>query len=228
MKSLLALLAAAALLPILAHAQQTESPEAQSQNPTQAGAVPRPAGSPSLSGSEAASTVPLPGETLPASPALEKPLPLMPEDIGPNGAAPKGKHGKGAKGGNGQPGAAATPPKATFDVERDIRARIHIRLAETQAEREPQLLAEWYAAHQTTTDPDRRTALIKYYTDLAAAIVKIDPTVATQANNRKQAAIERLHNARLGDEPPPQDPFATPPPPTESQNPPTPDTVDGY
>ncbi len=226
MKSLLALLAAVALLPIAARAQQTQSPEAASLNPTQATPTPGPAGSPALSGSEAASAVPLPGEAIPASPTLEKPLPLMPENIPSSGQGGHRKGGKSASG--GEPGAAATPPKSTLDVEQDIRVRIHLRIAQTQALNDPKIQADWYAAHQTRTDPDRRVALTKYYNDLAALIIKIDPSVAKQADARRQSAIDRLHYTHLGDEIPDVDPFATPPPPAEGQNPPSPDTVSGY
>jgi hypothetical protein len=225
MKSLLALLAAAALLPIAARAQ-TKAPEATALNPTQASpsATPAPAASPAVSGSEAASVVPLPGEAIPATPALEKPLPLMPENI-PPGAQSSGQHHHGA---GGEAGGAATPAKDTFGVERDVRAHIHYRMAETQAENEPKIQADWYAAHQTRTDPDRRVALTKYYDDLTAEIVRIDPTVARQADLRHITAIDRLHYAHLGDQPPDQDPFAAPAPATqESQNPPTLDTDTG-
>jgi hypothetical protein len=225
MKSLLALLAATALFPMAVRAQQTESPEAAAQNPTQASpaaAPAAPAASPAVSGSEAASVVPLPGEAVPSAPSLEKPLPLMPENI-PPGAQPSGHHHGGNAGGG------ATPPKDTFGVESDIRGRIHFRVAEIQAQNEPRIQADWFAAHQTRNDPDRREALTKYYNDLTAEIVKIDPTVAHQADVRRIAAIDRLHYAHLGDEPPDQDPFAAAPPAAvESLNPPAQDTETGY
>jgi hypothetical protein len=229
MKSLLALLAVLALLPMAARAQQTQSPEAQSQNPTAAAAAPRPASSPELSGSEAASTVPLPGQSVPASQSLEKPLPLMPETMPPGAAEPAGRHRKGAEGqAGGAAGTSGTESKNTFDVEQDIRGRIHIRIAETQAENESRIQADWLAAHETRTDPARRAALTKYYTDLAAEIEKIDPTIIQQAESRKEAAIDRLHYAHLGDEPPDFDPYGTPAPAGESQNPPSQDTINGY
>jgi len=216
-----------------ARAQQTQSAEAQSQNPTPAGAVPRPGSSPEISGSEAASAVPLPGEAVPAAPALEKPLPLMPENMPPGATGPSGRHGKGGKGqsggqAGGEAGTSGTASKNTFDVERDIRLRVHIRIAETQAENEPKIQADWLAAHETRTDPDRRTALTKYYTDLTAELEKIDPTVTQQVEARKVSAIDRLHYAHLGDEPPEFDPYGTPAPAVENQNPPAQDAINGY
>jgi hypothetical protein len=153
----------------------------------------------------------------------------MPETIPSGSAGPSGRHGKGAKAeSGGEAATSGTASKNTFDVERDIRLRVHLRMADTQAENDPKIQADWLAAHETRTDPDRRTALTRYYTDLTAEVEKIDPTIAQQADARKASAIDRLHYAHLGDEPPELDPFGTPPPPQEGQNPPSPDTVNGY
>jgi len=219
MKSLLVLLAAAASLSLLALGQAGTG----SASPSPAAASPAPAAAPSLTGSAAASGVPLPGQ--PGGPVLDKPMPLMPEPI-PSGdeAAGAGQPGRGGR--TRKSGPAASPggsPTNTFDVEQDIRIHIRIRKAETIASSDPQIEADWLAAHATRTDPDRRAAFTKYYNDLFARVARIDPTIAQRADLRRQDAIDRLHYTHLGDEPPELDPFATPPPAAEGPNPPTTD-----
>jgi hypothetical protein len=226
MKSLLVLLAVAASLSLLALAQSVE-PAVGSANPAPAAGSPAPnAAAPSLSGSDAAAGVPISGQS--AGPTLEKPMPLMPETI-PASSAP-GKSGKSGKGGKsrkaGGAGASASPgasPTGTFEVEQDIRLRIRIREAQTRALNDPDIQADWAAAHHTRSDPARRIALTLYYNHLYDRMSKIDPTIADRANARKQAAIARLYYVRLGEDAPSEDPFATPTPPAEGPNPPSED-----
>lgn len=216
MKSLLLLLAIAAL-PLATHAQAPAGPAPAP------GASPTPA-APVITGSEAASGVPLPSETIPPAPALDKTLPLMPEQIPPSAQSEtgRGKHGKGKNA--GEAGAGSTPATGTFAVEHSIRDRVNLRIAETKARNNARIQADWAAAHETRTDPDRQAAFTKYYTDLTALIIQIDPTVAEQANARFETTIARLHYNRLGDLPPDNDPFATPAPEAQGPNPPANDT----
>jgi len=224
MKSLLILLAAAASLSLLALAQSVE-PGVGSANPSPAAGSPPPnAAAPSLSGSAAAAGVPMPGQS--TGPTLEKAMPLMPETM-PASSEPSGKSGKGGKGGKSRrSGASASPgasPTGTFEVEEDIRIRTRIREAQTRAFNEPDIQADWVAAHHTRSDPARRVALTLYYNHLYDRMIKIDPTIADRANARKQAAIARLYYVRLGEDAPSEDPFATPTPPAEGPNPPSAD-----
>ncbi len=216
MKSLLILLAAAASATLFAIAQ--------SANPFPAAGSPSPtgSGSPTAPGNTgpAASSVPLPGQ--PAGPTLEKNIPLIPEP-GPYGAGGPngGKSGKSRKSGrshaNASPGAS---PHGTFEVEQDIRLHIRIREAQTRAVNEPAIRADWVAAHETRTDPERRAALTVYYNHLYDRMIQLDPSIATLANVRRQSAIFRMHYARLGDIVQADDPFATPAPAAGGKNPP--------
>jgi hypothetical protein len=213
MKSFLALLAigAFASFPVIAFGQGA--------SPSPAPAAGMVSGSGGSAGSDA-SMVPLPAQGLPTPPAqnLEKNMPLIPQAVAP--AA--GKPGKAKK--SGQLGANGSPaPRNTFAVESDIRIRVKLRIAETQAMDAPEMKAQWVAAHATKDDPDRRAALEKYYNHLYDRIIKIDPSITENANIRRTATIQRLHYSRLGDLPPSDDPYATPPPASEGVNPPVQD-----
>jgi hypothetical protein len=212
MKSFLILLAAMAALAALGVASLPAL--AQSAGPSPAAASPTPAPTPAANTGASASSVPLPGQ--PSGPALEKSLPLMPEPL-PAGAGSPGPRARGRKSGkpNAAPGAS---PTNTFDVEQDIRLHIRIRQAETHVLNDPRTQADWVAAHETRTDPDRRAALTVYYNHLFDRMIKLDPTIADRVNARRQAVIIRMHYARLGDEPPSEDPFATPAPDTTGKN----------
>jgi hypothetical protein len=101
--------------------------------------------------------------------------------------------------------------------------RIRMRDAQTRADNDPAVQADWVAVHNTRTDPARREALKVYYNHLYDRMIQIDPLIAAVANARRQAAITRMYYTRLGDEAP-DNPFATPAPSsdTEGQNPPPP------
>jgi hypothetical protein len=227
MKSLLLLLAAAAFVSaaVIGYAQT----EGASANPSPAqGSPPPDAAAPSPDNNSpggAASLVPLPAAPAPSpqpgTPALENNMPLIPETVTTGGGKP-GKGGKSRKSGgshaNASPGSS---PHETFQVEEDIRVRVRLRQAQTEAMNAPEMQAEWAAAHSTRTDPQRRAALTDYYNHLYDRIIKIDPSIAANANLRRQAIITRMHYARLGDLPPSDDPYATPTPPASGKNPPS-------
>jgi len=150
-------------------------------------------------------------------------MPLIPENV----QAGSEKAGKGGKAGKGrrseEPGAKAAPsgsPRNTFEVEEDIRMRVRLRRAATQAVSDPDIQADWVAAHETRSDPARRAALKVYYNHLYDRIIKIDPAIAVSANLRREALLARLIYARLGDLPPSDNPYATPVPEAEGPNPP--------
>jgi hypothetical protein len=145
-------------------------------------------------------------------------MPLIPQAVAPAAGKPVKAKKSGQAGANGSPA-----PRNTFAVESDIRIRIKLRIAGTQAMAAPELKAQWVAAHATKDDPDRRAALEKYYNNLYDRIIKIDPSIAENANIRRTAIIQRLHYARLGDLPPSDDPYATPAPASEGVNPPVQD-----
>jgi hypothetical protein len=223
MKRFLLLLAAAASLSILAIAQN---------------AVPAPSPATTSgtgSASEAASVVPLPAITVPdtvpsPTPSNASGMPLMPEPIPSTSptAEKRGKGGKTAKGGEesrgGRPGASpGGSPTGTFATELDIRMRLRMRIAETQAINEPDIWALWVAAHKQRSDPALRTALTAFYNTLYDRMIKIDPTIADRANNRRDGSLNRLYYTHLGEEDPYElDPYATPAPAaaTEGANPP--------
>jgi hypothetical protein len=155
-----------------------------------------------------------------AAPDLEQTMPLIPENM-PAGSGKAGKGGKGHR--SGEPGARPSPsgsPKNTFEVEADIRTRVRLRNAETLAVNEPDIHAYWVAAHETRSDPARRAALTVYYNHLYDRMIKFDPTIATNANLRRQAILGRLVYARLGDLLPSDNPYATPVPDSMGKNPP--------
>jgi hypothetical protein len=173
----------------------------------------------------AASSVPLPAQ--PSGPNLEQSMPLMPENVPPGtesggGGRKSGKHKGGIPGPWSKPSPSGSP-RETFAVEADIRIRLKMRAAETQALNEPQTQADWVAAHQTRTDPARRAALTVYYNHLYDRMIQIDPTIATAVNARRLGELGRLHYARLGDLLPADNPYATPVPPAQGVNPPTSD-----
>lgn len=153
-------------------------------------------------------------------------MPLIPETM-PGGKGKAGKGGnEGKQGRSGRAHGGASPgasPHGTFQVEEAIQTRIRVREAETKVENEPDMQAEWAAAHATLTDPERRTALIAYYNHLYDRMLKMDPTIAANVNIRREAVIARMHYARLGDLLPAQDPYATPAPAAEGPNPPSTD-----
>jgi hypothetical protein len=217
-KSLVVLLSAAAASASVLALAQSAGP-ATAINTTPAISSPSPTATPSPANTgPAASSVPLPG--MPTGPTLEKNLPLIPETAPSSHRGKGGKPGKtGRSGPNASPGAS---PHDTFGVESDIRLRIHIREAQTRAANDPSVQADWVAAHNTRTDPERREALKVYYNHLYDKMIKIDPSIATLANARRQGSIDRMYYARLGDEVP-DNPFATPTPPAEGKNPPAPD-----
>ena len=215
MKSLLVLLFAAAFASVPALAQTSgpaPAPGSSVAPAAAATATPAPAvASPASAGNthEAASTVPLPGQS--TGPTLEKNIPLIPETA-PAGAE-TASHRHGAR-----PGGT---PHDTFGVEKDIRVRVHLRLAQTRAlKSDPGIEAEWTAAHAASTDPERRKLLALYYNHLYDRMAKIDPTIATEAANRKSIAIERMKYTRLGDLDNSEDPFVAPTPEPSGPNPP--------
>jgi hypothetical protein len=170
--------------------------------------------------------VPLPAQNVPAAAEQQQTMPLIPENV-PAGSEKKGKSGRTRKAPkSGQAGGAVSPggsPHDTFQVEEDIRMRVRMRKAQTVAVNEPDIQADWAAAHETRSDPARREALKVYYNHLYDRMIKIDPTIAVGANLRRQAVLGRLVYARLGDLLPSDNPYATPEPETESQNPPASD-----
>jgi hypothetical protein len=211
MKSILILIAAAAAFASLLVLAQSD--------PTAATPTPSPA-IPGGNAGEAASGVPLPGQT--GGPALEKNLPLIPEYV--PGGAENGGSGKKRKSGGAHAGASPeASPTNTFDVEQDIRMKIAVRKAVTEAFNEPAIHEEWVAANRTHTDPARRTAFEHYFNHLFDRVVEIDPSIALLANYRRAAAISRMQYPRLGEVDPQDDPFATPAPASEGPNPPAQD-----
>jgi len=211
MKSFLILIAAAAAFASFLVLAQSD--------PTAATPSPSPA-NPGGNAGEAASGVPLPGQS--GGPALEKNLPLIPENV-PGQTENGGRSGKKKRSGAHAGASPETSPTNTFDVEQDIRMKIAVRKAETQAFTEPAIHEEWVAANRTHTDPARRTAFEHYYNHLFDRVVQIDPSITLLANYRRQAAISRMQYPRLGEVDPQEDPFATPAPAAEGQNPPTAD-----
>ena len=198
MKSLLLLLTAA-LFPLIALGQ---APSAS------------PAPVPSAGNThDAAATVPLPGQ--PTGPNLEKNLPLIPETVPPNPASA----------GPGKPAPAASPQQAaTFQTEDDIRVRLRMRAAETRALNDPAIQADWAAAHNTRTDPERRTLLTVYYNDLYNRMLKLDPASAQRIEARRLSTLARMKYNRLGDEDNSENPFVPPAPVPSGPNPPASDS----
>jgi len=84
-----------------------------------------------------------------------------------------------------------------MQTEQDIQARVRIRKAETHVLNDPAIQAAWAAAHAQPTDPARRAALAAYYTRFYARVLKLEPTLATQINARKQGALLRMQYPRL-------------------------------
>ncbi len=161
---------------------------------------------------DAAATVPLPGQ--PSGPTLEKNLPLIPETVPSNGAS--------ASPGKSNP--AASPQKAaTFQTEDDIRVRLRMRAAETRALNDPAIQADWAAAHNTRTDPERRALLTVYYNHLYNRMLKLDPASSQRIEARRQSILARMKYTRLGDEDNSENPFVPPAPIASGPNPPVPD-----
>jgi hypothetical protein len=222
MKSLVVLLAAIASASLLALAQSVGPATAIPTTPAVGPPSPSPSPSPAATG-PSASSVPLPG--LPTGPTLEKNLPLIPEaaPFGSPGAHGR-KSGRSRRGGGSGPNASpGASPHDTFGVERDIRLRIRIREAQTRAANDPSVHADWVAAHNTHSDPQRREALKTYYNHLYDRMIQIDPSIAVLANARRQTDINRMYYVRLGEEAPEENPFATPAPAAEGKNPPLPE-----
>jgi hypothetical protein len=181
MKSLLIFLAILAA-PLLAGAQSLfPTPETDGTAP--ASSAPPAAGS----AGDAASTVPLPGQG--NGPSIEKNLPLIPEG-GPSGGGKTRAH---------RTHSVTTSPEssATFQTEQDIMDRIRLRKAVTRVQNDPAIQAEWVAAHQQRTDPERRAALAQYYNHLYGRVLKLEPALADKINARKQSALIRMRNPRL-------------------------------
>jgi hypothetical protein len=126
-------------------------------------------------------------------------------------------------GGKSQPGGS---PKefATFVTEQNIRTRIHMREARTHALNEAPIQADWAAAHQTVTDPERRVKLSVYYNHLYDRMIQLDPTVAKAANAERAAVIGRLKYPRIEDPAYENNLFATPTPTPSNVAPNPPDT----
>jgi hypothetical protein len=226
MKRLL-VLAAGASISTLAFIAYAQGVNGVPLNPTPAVASPSPAAGAPDQMSGDASSVPLPAQAVPTASPSGPAIPLMQEST--PGSTPGGKSGKGGKdkGGKVNSGkggrnahATPTPPKQTFDVEADIRLRVHIREAQTKAVNEPALEAQWAAAHDIKIDPKRRTALIAYYNHLYDTMIKIDPTITTAVNVRRNGVVNRMQYARLGDLLPSEDPYAAPTPAPSGPNPP--------
>jgi hypothetical protein len=146
---------------------------------------------------DAAATVPLPGQS--TGPALEKNLPLMPDNVpgAPEHNGRPGKSGKSGKGGGSSPGASPHGPEGTFAVEQDIRVRLKMRDAQTRALNDPHIQADWDAAHHTKTDPERRALLTVYYNHLYDLMIKIDPSIADRTNARRSGVLARMKYTRL-------------------------------
>jgi hypothetical protein len=139
----------------------------------------------------------------------------MPENVPAN---------PGASSGSGKSHPGASPHEfATFSTEDDIRARLRMRVAETQVLNLPAVQAEWYAAHHTPTDPERRALLTVYYNDLYSRMIKLDPTNAQRIEARRQSALARMKYTRLGDTDNSEDPFVPPPAAPSGPNPPVSD-----
>jgi len=150
---------------------------------------------------DAAATVPLPGQS--TGPALEKNLPLMPDNV-PGSQGHNGKSRKSGNSGNGGESSPASSPHGavdTFTSEQNLRVRLKIRQAETRARNDPHIQADWDAAHHTNTDPERRALLTVYYNHLYDLIIKIDPSTAVRANALRSSMLARMKYTRLeGDE----------------------------
>ena len=114
---------------------------------------------------------------------------------------------------------------ATFATEKDVRVRVHLRQAENHVLNDPAIQAEWDAAHRAPSQPERRTLLTAYYNHLYGDMIKLDPSIATLASVRRQAAIERMRYNRLGELDNSEDPFVSPTPEPSGPNPPVPDTT---
>lgn len=96
-----------------------------------------------------------------------------------------------------------------------------MRKAETQVlNADPSLEADWAAAHQASTDPQRRQLLRDFYTKLYDRMAKIDPSIGGLAGEHKTAAFERMKYSRLGDLDNSEDPFVAPTPEPSGPNPP--------
>jgi hypothetical protein len=163
---------------------------------------------------EAAAAVPLPGQS--PGPSLEKNIPLIPEP-----PAPASRHG----GGKAQ--ASSSPHEfATFQVEHDIRMRIHLRELQTRVWNQPAIQADWAAAHHAATDPQRRALLAVYFNHLYDGMIKLDPTIAQRVNLRRQAVIERMKYTRLSDSDNSENPFVAPTPIPSGVNPPAQESED--
>ena len=218
MKSLLILLAAVfGSILVLAQAptpvaSPTPAPLAEpTPGPAAASPTPEAAGNTH----DAAATVPLPGQS--TGPTLEKNIPLMPETA-PEGTE-AGSHHRAH-------GSVSPHPTGTFEVEQDIRVRVRMRVAETQALKvDPSLDADWIAAHQASTDPERRAILGRFYSHLYDRMAKLDPSIATHAEVRKQITIERMKYTRLGELDNSEDPFGAPTPEPSGPKPPAEEPV---
>jgi hypothetical protein len=220
MKSLLILLAAA-LAPLIALAQggPVVAPGASATPSTGAPTSLFPdevTPAPSGPTHDAAATVPLPGQ--PTSAPLEKNIPLIPETAP---ATTKGHH-------KGHAGHAGASPSvfSTFQTEQDIRVRVRLRQAETQALADPAIRAQWSAAENAPTDPERRTLLTAYYNHLYDRMLRLDPENADRINARRLGSISRLKYVRIGnpDDDDAQETYTSHPAAHDfGPNPPTPD-----
>jgi len=180
---------------------------------TTAAPAPSSKGAAAPSTGAAASSVPLPGQPA-GGPTLEKNIPLIPDTV--PGGGPGSGHGHGE---HGAAAGAAPREAATFKTEDDIRMRFRIRIVQTKAENLPAVRAKWDAAHQAATEKVRRALLADYYNLLFDNMIKMDPTIAPRANNRRTAFIARMRYSRLGDPDNSEDPFAPQPPSGDVQGP---------
>jgi hypothetical protein len=219
MKSLLALLATAAAVPLLVLAQSVPAgpgngPAVANPNPAPAG--PTGHGASATAPHDAAAGVPLPG--LPAGASLEKNLPLIPENA-PGNPEP------GGGGGSHRARPGASPKEfATFSTEEDIRSRLSMRIAQTRVLNEPNIQAQWAAAHNTRTDPEKRALLTIYYNHLYDRMIKLDPNDAQRIEARRQSTLARMKYTRLGDLDNSEDAFVAPTPIPSGPNPPAQDS----
>jgi hypothetical protein len=151
-------------------------------------------------------------------PALEKNLPLIPENA-PGNPEP------GGGGGSHRARPGASPKEfATFSTEEDIRSRLSMRIAQTRVLNEPNIQAQWAAAHNTRTDPEKRALLTIYYNHLYDRMIKLDPNDAQRIEARRQSTLARMKYTRLGDLDNSEDAFVAPTPIPSGPNPPAQDS----
>ncbi len=125
-------------------------------------------------------------DLMPAQPGQLTPPPPAPGDLEliPDSAPPASKP-------------KAEKKSKTEIVEEELAERIRLRQAQTRAQADPAVQAEWENAQRAHTDYEKREGLKRYYALLYARIRKIDPKVKKLAAEREAYSIRKLTQSRL-------------------------------